>query len=926
MGISPSKLSTINSPSLSFLDRKQKSTSQSEANIQEKRKISSSSRSSSIIIKSKRLSLLSRHSKMAKQGMDNADHQDEIMGSGDCKEAMASSRRSSRRRTRSMARSSPDDVAGEDSSEPVTSRRIRRRLKGKSRLVEEDKTEMYAVASTSQIKGKEKETKVSDSDSFANDGEKEGQSNSISETMPSSILEEASQSSEVVVSRPLPPLLDAAPTLNESSVSTPIQENIPLPSQTVQPSIASHLPPSPQPNPFDLTTEERSRARAQIAQALGIGAATQLAASRSALSDQGQQPSMLSALLTDILGLRSGQSALSEGTPGSRTHGTSLGNRDITRSRTNGGTSVIVQGALISRTLPSHRSNASNNTASTTAGGQGIDNVPMQRLPSQPPSSATPVIDSSIQSEQELSAASDGDTQVATIEEQAAMLIRLLSIATAATAASLVSRPSQNRRQNSTDSVSSGTVTFPPPPANATLPVSSSISTPAMPAQMNGNAPATSTSTTSSNSSSWRQASQTYQILRERFSALRSRFRGQRVAAAAAAAGAQTEESIGDAANNAQQSDLRSADQGTIVAPTVSPENESRADEDATGSLNSLSSMLQDAIRDGVQNADRNSRSTERRSANNLNSSQGDQANSQSRSVHATLDAVRGGQLSRGEDGSFDRFLFDLMSDLDIAVRGLPRENGSSTEANEGSLDEVTRLRRERDMHDGQLSFFRLFTFPASAAATPPLSQATPSADASSNDLLPCVVVGVRSLESSRTLQGERSDAANDTTISSQTTQPSSGSEDNFLQEGHSRANVTASTENRLERGVSLHDGRPMSRFLLFVSGGHYPPQHPLFHSSTDEASRDLMVLMEFLGAMASMHAKPHTTVTKDQIEKSNLEKIIGGLDEISTCVKEGKVMENTSERCLICLEDWKVSFCSGFQSWVFSILPFSDF
>ena len=65
------------------------------------------------------------------------------------------------------------------------------------------------------------------------------------------------------------------------------------------------------------------------------------------------------------------------------------------------------------------------------------------------------------------------------------------------------------------------------------------------------------------------------------------------------------------------------------------------------------------------------------------------------------------------------------------------------------------------------------------------------------------------------------------------------------------------------------------------------------------------MLLMELLGTMANVQPKP-STVTQAEIDGSELRKIKGS--EVAELTREGKIKENTAERCLVCLEDWNVS------------------
>lgn len=816
-------------------------------------------------------------------GPDDEQQQRQLEEEPQRSTAISNSRRSSRRRTRSMVLAHQEDVDNDDDeevNEAVTSRRIRRRMKGKSKQVEEEMAGLEVESSNlNKGKGKQKNEEGEAESEYAQDGRYRR------EEAPSTALATSAEQSP-------PPRLLPPPVMGNELPSA----SSAIPS-LAEPDRSRTLPPlgprrrSSSSNPFDLSTDERTRARAQIAQALGMGAAVHLAGGR-AIPPDSTRPSMLSALLTDILGIRGGQMAPSEPVTGSRLPGTNPGingtapARDSLRSRsTNGGTSVIVQGALISRTLPSRQSGTGDSTANSNPS-EGSDAPSMQRSQSQPPMTMGEESSTTLPTEEAGQPPVDGETQVATIEEQAAMLIRLLSIATAATAASLVSQPrhQQNvpQRTNSTRSSQQ----------NATVSSTGTVNrAPHMASNSGIGMPARSASVAAS-SSSWRHASQTYQSLRERFSAFRSRFRSRRGAqepeqeqhtqpsTLPAITTAMASSSDSTNANEAQDDSTRSGASTT----TREGEGRDRNEQDPSGSLSTLSSMLHDAIREGIQGSERGSRGSERPTGSGVRSAGEEVNNSRTQSVHATLDAVRGGQLSRGEEGSFDRFLFDLMSDLDVAVRGLPRER-TSDETDEASADDSTRLRRQRDLQDGQLSFFRLFTFPA-ASQTEANGQTQQSPG--NNGLLPCVVVGVRSLESHQGLQGGLTGTPNTFPTSNDAHSPSFN-EDTVMQdetglESQAATETTTTTDQQ-------ESSQPMSRFLLFVSGGHYPPQHPLFHSSTDEASRDLMVLMEFLGAMASMHTKPNTTVTKDQIEKSKLRKIMGGLSEISELVKGNKVM-----------------------------------
>jgi hypothetical protein len=862
MGVTQSKQSSRTPSSLSFLqDRRARNKDQQDRQAKD-------NKSSTRKRYSKRLSFLSKTSKMKTRGSSSTSPEDDshtITAT-----AGGSIRRSSRRRTRSIALLQQNEAdTAEDDSEHITSRRIRRRIKGKSKQVDADCQD--ANERVAMTKGKKRQTEEDE-----RMDELEIATDSLSSAVEQSGLQgQASQSvsiqTEQVPAHILPPHVDPPQAQVSASTTTP------QPNQTTSPSQWGSNTRSR--SPYDLTDADRNRAREQIARALGMRAMSSLQ-STTPTAEQ-SRPSMLSALLTDILGLRTSQAVSTDLLPGSRPQNASIGNSDTPNPNprpraTNGGTSVIVQGALISRTVPSRLSTPSSNAEDATT--QAGEAAPLRRSHSQPVLSAA---EETGQESTALPTLSTGsETQVATIEEQAAMLIRLLSIAAAATAASLVSRMPQRPSNTSVSNASPTTGT-------------SQMSAPTSEATSTESSASTLSVSASSLSPSWLQASQTYQVLRDRYQSLRNRLRSLRAAA---------EPNFGRLATTSVLEQTTEGSERARANQTADAEAvASRAEADAASSLRSLSSMLQDAIRDGVTSSERNStRSTD----GNQDTPPAEATPlTLAQSVHATLSAVRGGSLIRGSPPSFDRFLFDLMGDLDVAIRGLPRD-GEATPASEATSEvelsgeeRAIRHRRRYDVHDGQLAFYRQYTF-------------YQAADENDSPLLPCVVIGVRNLEpNNRTvhIQQVNTEAESGVFLSQE-------NRDTVMGEAPSTASSTsvpneptvAPTTSANPATATSQDERPMSRFLLFVSGGHYLRSHPIFNSSRTDASRDLMILMEFLGAMASMHMKANTTVTKEQIEKSKLRNVSGNLQEIASLVAEKKIMENTSERCLICLEDWK--------------------
>lgn len=112
--------------------------------------------------------------------------------------------------------------------------------------------------------------------------------------------------------------------------------------------------------------------------------------------------------------------------------------------------------------------------------------------------------------------------------------------------------------------------------------------------------------------------------------------------------------------------------------------------------------------------------------------------------------------------------------------------------------------------------------------------------------------------------------------------------------------------------------------WLIFVLAGLYPPLHPIFNTPTEyipegnqqlgetdsETRRNLhhnnrldyetmMRLAELIGVHKPM------TVTANEIENADLTLIQFKQDNIEKVLKDGDVLENTVEKCLICLEDY---------------------
>lgn len=842
--------------------------------------------------------------------------------------------RSQNKRRRTPSHISPGDTAehGEVKGNQSMLRRLRRRVHSTEDEVEEvtsDKRKDTDIIHPVN-KGKEKEKAdviMKDESSTENDvnttevnfGQTNLSDSSTADALESSIGESSSQ--------PMP----SSATQNQDEVQT-----------FDRPNSSSNVDGA---NSQSESTDQRhNRMRREIEQSLATAGTNQREIAQQIIREGNARPSMLSALLSDILGLR-GARAGQDGQANAAANGTAA----PTPSR-NGGTSVIVQGALVSRTVPTTRT-SSDRSSERSSQNDGATST-AQSNEAQPSESDSTVPDTDTASSAE--SRGTGEAQAATIEEQASMLVRLLSIATAATAASLLSG-SQARANNATTTTTESAPNAEPTRTNdatsQTIPTTTAASaTPLLSptAQDQGNETSSeSQSSTQTNSdpnrrdnttSAW--ATQTFQSLRSRLSSFGSRFRGRNgtmtdIHPSRRRSGNESSLHVANirralaAAHANARNQGGGADRTSAIPAAMSSRTENREADSEAPSLSSLSNMLRDAIRDSLSHVGRGSTGNETNTASTQTGPSNaspttstdarpstNNAESRIQSVRATLEAAREGHLNRGEEGSFDRFLYDLSRDLNRAVRALPpgRDEGASGENDHANANPQTGANattepteassRESDTRDGQLCFFRFFTFPEQRA-----TQSASAPESTPSGLLPCIVVGVRSIEH---LDDNGIHTANaDLLRANRTSQ----------RETQSQAPInhaTNPTATNMQNAQALH-GRdmnpfarpqpgqaPLSRFLLFVSGGHYPPQHPLFHASNDEASRDLMVLMEFLGAMAAAGMKVNETVTPEQIEKSDLRKVNGTKMDIETLTKLNQIRENTSEKCLICLEDWQ--------------------
>ncbi len=279
-----------------------------------------------------------------------------------------------------------------------------------------------------------------------------------------------------------------------------------------------------------------------------------------------------------------------------------------------------------------------------------------------------------------------------------------------------------------------------------------------------------------------------------------------------------------------------------------------------------------------------------------------------------TLSRVRSGTVADGPVHTFDHWLFGLTQDLQVAI-----ENAHGTQQPDPN-DEAIERRRFHDVQQGNLSFFRIFRFgdgpapapTASQTTTAPASGAQPQSstgysgasaeqDTAAAPLQPCVVVGIRSRPIDQAAaaafgmpptdppQGSGPAAGTASTGNPSTQPPSSGT--------GASGPTPASAAQAEEQPI---------RYSMFISGGYYAPSHPLLTTPVQTAASDLMHFMETLAAITALQQSTRNVTSQQELRDSNLQII--KFADLSAHVARGEVTSNTAERCLICLEDWKVS------------------
>ncbi|GAK67386.1 uncharacterized protein PAN0_018d5613 [Moesziomyces antarcticus] len=787
-------------------------------------------------------------------------------------------------------------------------------------------------------------------------------------------LDALRQERERARQRILEALGSRAPISSPVSVSAPIQ-----PAATTS-TTASATTPSPRPHPL---------ASATLAALLGTMAAAQTATGEAASQPAAAAPNLAAGATPS----QNSNAQPNQAQQPSRPHTI----RVPLQPEMISGTSMVVQGALVARTV------ASRPASSEASAGDEVDASTASDAPRAPESASSSRTEAPRDSNNPIGlppGALDGDglRGAVTLEEQAVMLSRILGIAAAATAASLLNaseshhvdpsllqtslrRPFERLSQASTDRNErwladwqrSRTVDRPSSSSGGGTASNSSSASSSLGNGLRGRLAALSRRVHSASSTSGLPptggiesvASQPASSSNDPTEAPGAQSSGDQVDAGQdSSQDSRQQEIIAhllDAAEREASSQRQRTDSNASSAQdrAVPPQSPSR------GSLSRLvrstlgtfmhPSRLLPTLQSRSEGSQTNDSSSDRDGQSAASSSDASEAPTADFSlgpndVVGTLRQVRNGVLPDGVPGSFGSFLNHLVRDLMAAVQLMrPSEEAApaqpeahttnyfehatqaqttsgaevldgetsepaatdataaSNESTQGQQDQQaddgvgaaeTQARRDRDFQNGNLSFFRLFRFDPVAPS----------------QLVPCIVVGVRSLNVTerfgeemmgarapgpgRDAGGTRQQTSRPTTLGS--TRTTEASPRARAQSEGAPATASAWDDATDANGEEL----PASRFMLFVSGGRYPANHPLLTSNPATAGRDLMILMDLLSTMQAMQNKP-STVTQQEIDAAaDLSKIRGS--EVAALVGEGKITENMAERCLVCLEDWK--------------------
>jgi hypothetical protein len=96
-------------------------------------------------------------------------------------------------------------------------------------------------------------------------------------------------------------------------------------------------------------------------------------------------------------------------------------------------------------------------------------------------------------------------------------------------------------------------------------------------------------------------------------------------------------------------------------------------------------------------------------------------------------------------------------------------------------------------------------------------------------------------------------------------------------------------------------------QFLLFLSAGFYPlnSTSPLQHYPRLFQNLETATYEDFLRLAEMLGNGKGSTVSKEQLEQSGLS-VVKGPNELKLAEADGRVLPNTTERCLVCLEEYQ--------------------
>lgn len=257
------------------------------------------------------------------------------------------------------------------------------------------------------------------------------------------------------------------------------------------------------------------------------------------------------------------------------------------------------------------------------------------------------------------------------------------------------------------------------------------------------------------------------------------------------------------------------------------------------------------------------------------------------------------------------------------------------------------------DGQPGQLNFFRAHLFPpisfGPAVASPAVGSSGTSTNAEAgpsgtrgssatataptpdpNAIVPCIFVGVRSIQRDESggpedifnqpglFEGQGEEGAGAAPGSRSTsapapTAPSVPADSNRP----SLPRVVSSPApdpspprsfrdrflSRLSRRPALAPVHPINTYLVYVIGGNYPANHPVLRipallSGAPLSDEDMALISELIGPAKA------PTASKEDIERAGL-KIVDGA-QMAELGEKGEVLDNCTERCLICLGDYE--------------------